>query len=44
MDAKFMKRFESFQNSLDALKEARTRDMSDRLSWSRTAIRNEQKQ
>ncbi len=32
MDAKFMKRFESYQNSINSLAEARERDLSDSLN------------
>jgi nucleotidyltransferase substrate binding protein (TIGR01987 family) len=39
MDAKFTRRFESFQNSLDALAEARTRDMSDSFVLSGTSAK-----
>lgn len=39
MDAKFTKRFESFQNSLDALKEARSRDMRDSFVLSGTSAK-----
>ncbi len=37
MDAKFMKRYESFQRSLEALAEARERDMSDSFVLSGTS-------
>lgn len=39
MDAKFMKRFESFQRSLDALNEAKDRDLSDSFVLSGTSAK-----
>lgn len=39
MDAKFTKRFESYQKSLAALKEARHRDMSDSFVLSGTSAK-----
>ena len=39
MDEKFSKRWESFQRSLDALAEARQRDMSDSFVLSGTSAK-----
>ncbi len=39
MDEKFRKRWESFQRSLDALAEARQRDMSDSFVLSGTSAK-----
>lgn len=39
MDGKFMKRFESFRNSLDSLAEARDRDVSDSFVLSGTSAK-----
>lgn len=39
MDAKFTKRFESYQKSLAALKEARHRDISDSFVLSGTSAK-----
>ena len=39
MDAKFMKRFESFRRSLDTLNEARERDLSDSFVLSGTSAK-----
>lgn len=39
MDEKFMKRFESFRNSLDALNEAKERDLSDSFVLSGTSAK-----
>lgn len=39
MDEKFMKRFESFKNSLDSLSEAKERDMSDSFVLSGTSAK-----
>lgn len=39
MDEKFIKRFESFQNSLDSLAEARERDLSDSFVLSGTSAK-----
>lgn len=39
MDKKFMKRYESFQKSLDALNEAKERDMNDSFVLSGTSAR-----
>lgn len=39
MDAKFMKRFESYQNSLAALTEARQRDLTDSFVLSGTSAK-----
>lgn len=39
MDAKFIKRYESFRNSLESLAEARTRDMSDSFVLSGTSAK-----
>lgn len=39
MDEKYYKRFESFQNSLNALAEARTRDLSDSFVMSGTGAK-----
>lgn len=39
MDEKYMKRFESFQNSLDSLAEARERDLSDSFVLSGTSAK-----
>lgn len=39
MDKKFMKRYESFCNSLDALNEAKERDMSDSFVLSGTSAK-----
>ncbi len=39
MDAKFARRFQSFCNSLDALAEARQRDLSDSFVLSGTSVR-----
>ena len=39
MDEKFSKRWESFQRSLDALAEARHRDMSDSFVLSGTSAK-----
>lgn len=39
MDEKFIRRFESFQNSLDSLAEARERDLSDSFVLSGTSAK-----
>lgn len=39
MDEKYMKRFKSFQNSLDSLAEARERDLSDSFVLSGTSAK-----
>ena len=39
MDKKFMKRYESFQKSLDALNEAKERDMNDSFVLSGTSVK-----
>ena len=39
MDEKFIRRFESFQNSLDSLAEARKRDLSDSFVLSGTSAK-----
>lgn len=39
MDEKFIRRFESFQNSLDLLAEARERDLSDSFVLSETSAK-----
>ena len=39
MDEKFIRRFESFQNSLDSLAEARERDLSDSIVLSGTSAK-----
>ena len=39
MDEKFIRRFESFQNSLDSLSEARERDLSDSFVLSGTSAK-----
>ncbi|MCI6006573.1 MAG: HI0074 family nucleotidyltransferase substrate-binding subunit [Blautia sp.] len=39
MDEKFMKRFESFKNSLDSLSEAKMRDLSDSFVLSGTSAK-----
>ena len=39
MDAKFIKRFESYQNSLNSLAEARDRDLSDSFVLSGTGVK-----
>lgn len=39
MDEKFMKRFESFKNSLDSLSEAKMRDLSDSFVLSGTGAK-----
>lgn len=39
MDAKFLKRYKSFQNSLDSLAEARERDMTDSFVLSGTSAK-----
>ncbi len=39
MDAKFDRRFQSFRNSLDALAEARHRDLSDSFVLSGTSAK-----
>lgn len=39
MDRKFIKRFESFKNSLDSLSEAKERDMSDSFVLSGTSAK-----
>lgn len=39
MDKKFTRRFESYQNSLDSLTEARTRDLTDSFVLSGTSAR-----
>ena len=39
MDEKFIRRFESFKNSLDSLAEARQRDLSDSLVLSGTSAK-----
>lgn len=39
MDAKFMRRYESFRNSLDALNEAKERDMEDSFVLSGTSAK-----
>ena len=39
MDAKFLKRYKSFQNSLDSLAEAKERDMTDSFVLSGTSAK-----
>ena len=39
MDEKFIRRFESFKNSLDSLAEARQRDLSDSFVISGTSAK-----
>ena len=43
MDEKFIRRFESFRNSLDSLAEAKQRDLSDSFVLSGTSAKFQEK-